>query len=353
MDGGPLRLQIEIFNRCETIDTMTEIDMGEGRFIPASRTGAVRASGRRGILIAVTALIPTIASMSLTSGTAEALQPFAADSPWRTAIPADAKVDVNSTAMVARASRDGAVYANLVEFGIPVYYSTPDTPRYTVTCTIVSWGRCPFDGYRVPIPDGARPHSGSDGAMVVIDEPDRRIFEFWQAEHTDGKWTASYGAVNDLYGSGWGGSSTGSGASRLAGVVRIAEIAQGVIPHALAIQSDNVCAGVFRPPALKTDGLSVRPDCIPEGARIRLDPTLNLDSLGLAPAVHAVALALQTYGGYVMDRCSAPLSISFELDPTADDGSIGRGWERAGMRWDYDELPGVPWDRLEVLAEPR
>ncbi len=40
----------------------------------------------------------------------------------------------------------------------------------------------------------------------------------------------------------------------------------------------------FRPPALKTDGDSRRADCLPEGARLQLDPALDLGSLpGLTP----------------------------------------------------------------------
>jgi hypothetical protein len=133
-------------------------------------------------------------------------------------------------------------------------------------------------------------------------------------------------------------------------VIQIAEIQQGEIPHALAVATDNVCAGVFRPPAIATDGRSSRSDCIPEGARIRLDPGVDLGALILAPAVRTVARALQVYGAFVVDRSGAPMSVSFELDPTAGNGSIGSVYRDAGLRWDYDNLPGVPWDRLQVLA---
>ncbi|WP_232423291.1 hypothetical protein [Mycobacterium sp. 155] len=250
--------------------------------------------------------------------------------------------------MIEWVSRDGMA-AGLVAYGVPIYRATVETPRYTVRCTITSWGRCPFDGYQVPIPDGAAPNTGSDGAMVIIDESTRKVFEFWRAERSGSQWTASWGAVNDLDGSGWGGSSTGSGASRLAGVIRVAEIQEGVIPHALALQSDNVCARVFRAPAIKTDGQSTRSDCIPEGARLRLDPAVDLNALNLTSAERTVARALQVYGAYVVDAGGAPLSVSFELDPTASGGSIGSTYEHAGLRWDYDRMRGIPWNRLQVL----
>ncbi|MFV8165921.1 carbohydrate-binding domain-containing protein [Mycobacterium sp. 134] len=284
------------------------------------------------------------------SGSATRAAPFAVSSPFRTAIPVNAAVDSKSVAMVARIARDNAMYANLVEFGVPIYTATASSPRYSVTCRITTWGPCPFAGAAIPIPAGARPSPGSDGAMVVVDETTQRSYEFWQAKLASGKWSASWGSINSLGGSGWGGNSTAAGASRLGGVIQIAEIAAGTIPHALAIQIDNTCAGVFRAPAIKTDGSSTRSDCIPEGARVRLDPTVDLGSLRLAPAVLAVARALQVYGAYVVDTGGSPLSVSFEMDPAATASSIGSVYQQAGLRWDYDNLPGIPYSRLQVLA---
>lgn len=276
-------------------------------------------------------------------------QPFAENSSFRTLIPADAEVDPNSTAMIRAVGWDDSAYVSTIEFGIPIYTADADTPRHSVPCVITTWGRCPFKGQQVPIPDDARPQYGSDGALVVIDPENRKIYEFWRAKYENHSWTTQFAAVNDLDGSGWGGASTGSGASRLAGVVRVAEIAQGSIPHALAMQSNNVCAKVFRPPALKTDGRSTRPDCIPEGARVQLDPSVEIDSLGLAPAERFMAEALQRYGGYVTDVSGSPLSISFERDNTAAPGTVGKTYSDAGVRWDYDGMTDIPWKKLRVL----
>ncbi|MET4430134.1 cell division septation protein DedD [Mycolicibacterium sp. 624] len=277
--------------------------------------------------------------------------PFSATSPFRTPISQSAQIDPKSAAMVARMSRDNALYANLVAFGVPVYTANSTTPRYTVTCTVTNWGPCPLKGFQVPIPTGAKPSPGSDGAMVVVDEAAQRTYEFWQGRLVGGTWTAGWGAVHNLAGSGWGGTGAGtaSGASRLGGVIRIAEIAAGEIPHALALQTDNACRTDFRPPAIKTDGDSDRADCIPEGARVRLDPAVDLEALNLTPAVRAVGRALQTYGAFIVDKGGAPLSISFEMNPGATAASIGSTYQQAGLRWDYDSLPGLPYNRLQVL----
>lgn len=273
--------------------------------------------------------------------------PFATTSPWRQPIPASPQIDPNSAEIIAHLLPEPRMPANLVEFAVPIYRVSADTPTHTVTCT--QGGVCPFAGWPVPIPDGAAPNSGSDHSMVTIDEARDAIFEFWQAANNDGRWSTSWGAVNSLDGSGWGGVATGSGASRLGGVIRLHEIATGEIPHALALQTNNACPS-FRPPALKSDGESDRPDCLPEGTRLQLDPSLDLSTLGLTPGELAVATAMQRYGGYIMDQSGAALSVIFELDKDAAPGSLGQTYQDAGFRWDYDAMERVPWNKIRVLA---
>lgn len=303
-------------------------------------------------VVGTTAAVALVATLSVTafpSSPRGFTEPFTEGSPFRTVVPADAVVDPNSAAMIDAATSDGKVHAGLLEYAIPIFYADANSPRYDVSCEISQWGPCPFAGLKIPIPDDAHPNAGSDGPMVVIDPDSHTSYEFWRARKENGTWTTQFAAVNDLEGSGWGGASTGSGASRLAGVVRIAEVQQGTIPHALALQSNNVCAKVFRSPALKTDGTSTRADCLPEGARLQLDPTLDIDALKLTPAERMVAVAMQTYGGYVMDVSGSPLSMSFELDHTARPGDIGPTYTNAGFRWDYDGMTGIPWNRMRVL----
>ncbi|WP_071289644.1 hypothetical protein [Mycolicibacterium llatzerense] len=302
------------------------------------------------MLAAAAATIAATAGITDTAArAADLIQPFAENSPFRTLIDANAELDPSSAAMIGAVDWSASANVSTTEFGIPIYTADPSTPRYSVPCVIAEWGHCPFDGLQVPIPDGARPQDGSDGAMVVIDPASRTIYEFWRAKHANGSWTTEFAAVNSLDGSGWGGASTGSGASRLAGVVRVAEIAQGSIPHALAMQSNNVCAKTFRPPALKTDGQSAKPDCLPEGARIQLDPSVDLSSLELTPVERMVAEALQRYGAYIMDVSGSPLSISFERDNSATPGTVGPTYSAAGMQWDYDGMTNIPWKKLRVL----
>jgi hypothetical protein len=85
--------------------------------------------------------------------------------------------------MVARAARRDALYANLYAYGIPIYNAGAATPRYQVTCAMEGdWGSCPLSERGMPIPDGAKPSTGSDGVLAVIDPSTNTVGEYWQAE---------------------------------------------------------------------------------------------------------------------------------------------------------------------------
>lgn len=286
-----------------------------------------------------------------TAATVLADRPFAADSPFNVPVVATPTVDPDSAAMVARISRAGLGHANLVEFGIPIYQATESTPRRPVECTLTDWGPCALADSPRPIPENAEPGVGR-GAMVVVDRAADTADEYWEAATSDAGWSTGWGAITSLSGSGWGGGATGAGASRLGGVIRVDEIQAGVIPHALMLESDTACASTFRPPAEKTDGESTRPDCIPEGARLQLDPAIDVAAIpGITPGELAVARALQEYGGYLIDRADTSLAVGFEVAPDASPTNPGAVYTQAGFAWDYFGMPHIPWDRLRVLQD--
>ena len=309
---------------------------------------------RRGRRLAAVLIAVQFAALAM-SGSAEArvttVRPFAADSPFNQPIRTSPRVDAKSASMVAYASRTGQLNANMSAYGVPIFTATSTTPGYTVPCRMSgTWGTCPFSGRSMRIPLNAHPSPGSDGAMVVVGSTTNSVDEYWQASSSNGGWIASWGAINSLTGSGWGGSSTGAGASRLAGVIRVSEIENGLIDHALVLQTDNVCRGTVRAPAIKTDGDSARADCIPEGARLQLDPAVKVDSIvGITAGERIVARAMQKYGGYVIDRAGTPMSVSFERTADATANNPGSVYTRAGLTWDYYGMPNVPWQRLRVL----
>jgi len=227
-----------------------------------------------------------------------------------------------------------------------VYVADSTTPRVHVTCT-APWGTCGLSQQLVPIPASAQPSPGSDGAMVVIDPAAGKSYEFWQAQRTASGWSASWGGVVDLNGTGTPGSAVGAGVSRLAGVVRAQEMADGRIDHALVFSTAASCQGVFRYPATKTDASTSGPGCIPEGTRVQLDPSIDVAAIpGITPGEVTIARALQKYGAYAVDTGGAAMAFPFEraasagLDP----------YTSAGLSWDYFKMSHIPWGRVRVLA---
>lgn len=276
------------------------------------------------------------------AGAATATSAAYGGTPWTTPVPRSPALDTRSAAVARYLAGSGAV-SDLYAFGVPVFQATGTSRRYAVTCT-ARWGRCPLSAQPIPIPADARPSSGSDGAMVVVDARAGKVYEFWQARRSAGRWVATWGAVNNLGGTPLGGA-TGAGIPLLSGLVRLSDVRRGHIDHALTFSSANACAGRHGYPAVKTDGLSHQADCIPEGARVQLDPSVDVARLpGLTKAERMVALALQKYGAYCRDRGGARMAIIFE-DPAGKPNP----YQAAGLRWDYQRLSHIPWSKLRML----
>lgn len=271
-------------------------------------------------------------------------RPFAVSSPWNVPIPTNSVLDTNSATIAGYLGSDGKAYADLYEYGNPVWEATAGTPQYNVTCT-ENWGTCPLSAAPIAIPSSAEASSGSDGSMVVIDWSTRTGYDFWRALKTSSGWTAAWGTAFSIDGTGTGDGATGAGMPLLAGMIRTYEIEQGHIDHALTFSTDNACQGVLRYPASKTDGNSSQGNCIPEGARVQLDPSINVDAIpGITPAERMIAHALQTYGAYADNNGGAKMAFSFE-NPAGKPNP----YPAAGLASDYYDMPHIPWKQLRVL----
>lgn len=275
---------------------------------------------------------------------------WSSTSPFNVPIPDSPRLDPLSDAMTAHLSTN--VVFDLYEFGIAIHRATSSTPKTDVTCT-ADWGVCPADALNpIPIPEDTKPPPGSDGNTVIVDWSRRLAISMHQpGKNPDGSWFATWVTVANLNGSGVpdeGGN--GSGASHLAGVVELDEIASGYIDHALVFSTDIACRDVRRYPARKSDGQSNRSDCVPQGARIQLDPSIDVNTLNVSAGVKTVARALQEYGAYAVDRGGAPMALYFQVAPDASSGFPGKVYADAGLSRDYFSTQEIPWDRLRVLA---
>lgn len=274
-------------------------------------------------------------------------RPFSATGPWNLAIPADPVIDPNSAAMVANlASGAHPGVANLYNFGTKVYEADASTPRYRIDCQPPgNWGACNLEAQPVPIPDGATANSGSDAAMTVLDREAGLGYCFWQ--YRNDRATTSWGNVYSLSDEGDGTPPvcTGSGLPSLGGLVRMSEIEAGQIDHALNFSTQFCQSGTFRYPAGKTDGKQGGSGAVPEGARVQLDPSIDVAAIpGITPGELAVARALQVYGAYATDCGGSTMAYTFEHPRDGADPYPG-----VGFTFDYFHMDRIPWDRLRVL----
>ena len=182
----------------------------------------------------------------------------------------------------------------------------------------------------VPIPPDAVPALGPDAHMTVWQPSSDRLWEFYQARKLSDGWHANFGgaiasvsrfpgyytrdAWPGLSQSWWG--ATATSLPVVAGTITIDELRAGVIRHALAMNIPWALPNVYSWPAQRTDGTSTDPDAIPEGARFRLDPELDIGSLELPPVTRTIAMAMQRYGMIVRDQTGHAVSFfAGELGP--------------------------------------
>jgi hypothetical protein len=200
----------------------------------------------------------------------------------------------------------------------------------------------------VPIPDEAVPDPEEDGEMAIIDLSTGYEYDFWQAKKEDGKWSASWANRISIYSDGIyenGLSARGAGFALLAGLVRPEELKAGKIEHALVFTYDFTKKDAIVWPATETDGDTVSEKAIPEGARVQLDPDLDLDSLNLEPWEKTIARALQEYGMFLCDdgggfELEAISVLSYDENPY-----VGLLEEEEGYAW----LRNIPINRFRIL----
>jgi hypothetical protein len=295
---------------------------------------------------------------------------FSDTSVWNEPLARDAPEDPASAAAVAALSSEVALelranrgpWISTRSWSVPIYTVPASQP--TVTVRIVdNWVEPSLQSAwsSVPLPADALPARGTDRHLVVWQPGTDRMWEFWRIFHLQSGWQAAWGGAiqNASTSSGvfgpdawpgaepwWG--ATASSLPLVGGLITLADLRRGRIEHALSIALPKIRAGVFASPAGRDDGTSPDPTSLPEGARLRLDPRLNLDSLDLPPLTRMIAEAAQRYGIFVRDTGG---DISFYAqDPT------GTATEPYSGRHGYFEgkypdqlLSSFPWADLEVM----
>ena len=281
---------------------------------------------------------------------------------WNTELRPDAPLDPESGAVmedllskVSAASRSQMPPTINTEAYSPPVYTVPATqPRVRVRLDRDAVDPALVSAFAsVPLPDDAAPAPGTDGELVVWQPSTNTMWEFWRLRRGERGWLATWGGRLDDVSSGPGHfaepqADWGTSASSLAlagGLITPRELREGRIDHALALAVPYTRAGVFSLPAQRTDGESPCPQAVPEGARLRLDPNLDIDALGLPPAVAALARAAQRYGIIVRDQADtlafyAQSAVSLGTNPYP---------ELFGGQAPYELLRSFPWSHLQLL----
>ncbi len=301
----------------------------------------------------------------------EALTPsapqFAPDSVWNAPLSdLPLYVDPESTTLVhALASvveeelaRKVGPWVTRTSFSTPIYSVPADQPTVRV---LLDNNNAPlqraFDA--VPLPVGAQPASGSDAQLTVWQPGADRLWEFWHMDLIDGQWHAGWGGAIEgvsqstgyFSAESWPGARSNWGATATSlplagGLITLEDLERGTIDHALALGYPLTESRVFRFPAQRTDGRSESPYALPEGLRLRIDPTLDLSSLHLPPFTLMIARAAQRYG--IVLRDTSGVVDFFGQDPTPTGGEPFAPWLEGKKPWQL--LAQFPWDRLQVLS---
>ena len=138
----------------------------------------------------------------------------------------------------------------------------------------------------------------------------------------------------------------------IGGQITAEELQRGEIKHVMGISLVNVEKyNVVSWPAHRSDGWNPggTPNRIPEGARFRLDPTVNVDELPITSVGKIIAKAAQKYGFVVWDKAGSislraqnPLSYTTQGKANPYD-ALFRG------KPSYAILNGFPWEHLQFL----
>ncbi|HUR84051.1 MAG TPA: hypothetical protein VMY78_01790 [Solirubrobacteraceae bacterium] len=318
------------------VDAVDRMDPRRGRNArePGADGGAGSDPGFAGDLsgvLGITACSPVFGTLSFANLPSGCFRPYAGTSPFNQAIPAGARVDPQSAAMVARLTGFGTLQHLEAgqadtpdDFAHPTYYSRLLDPLFTVHCT-EPWGTCPIEGMSIRIPDQARPAAGADHHLTVVDQLSGYEYDLWNVQSKPaggGTIQASWGGRTPVIsGDGRGSAATAANFGNLAGIIRAPELETGQIRHALfmVVKCDS---GRYVYPATKSgkacssSGLTTV-GAPPMGARFQLNMTdAEISALKVPAWKKTILRAMAVYGMFFGDTGSGSWAIQAESGST-------------------------------------
>jgi hypothetical protein len=293
---------------------------------------------------------------------------FSADSWFNTPLPDGAPLNPGGEAILGYLntgpeSGDGCVRlagAGDSPWGHPIYWSGDGDPVYDLEG--VEENRPP-EVDRLRIPRSAEPASNSDGHMSIFDMDKGYVVALTDAEFDDERdeWSAAGATVTYLESNGLFAETGQSDDPRNIGThrgnngavmaVRLDMVEAGAINHVLKIAAGPEVSERFIFPMVGSDGdvTSGDPAVPPQGLRLRLKPSLDLESVEMSEQALVIARALQRYGAYIGDSGGV---TALKLENTIAEGR-GQLWQVSAT--DLCGLPLTPeyWDVIAEDYDPR
>jgi hypothetical protein len=243
-------------------------------------------------------------------------RPFTPTSYWNSRL-GRAPLSPHSAAWIRDAKAHSGHHLNLVlgDWGMPVYRAKPSDPLVRIS----SSGHT----VRVHLPRRARPMTGDDAAMTIIDRSTDQVVGLFGAHVSGGKWSVSGLSRYRYRSNGIAGGLPGGhkanfghrGIPASVAAVTKAEIRRGKIRHRLEVYWHETAsrtpggASAYFP---MTGSESGKTGVVPEGAVIRIKPSIDLRRLHLSRAALVIARALQRYGAVVGDNAGQGNSMKLQ-----------------------------------------
>ena len=297
-------------------------------------------------------------------------QPYRAfkdNSWWNAPVPSNAPHNPNETAILdylGSAPENGGGCLRLAgagsnPWGQPVYWAQPGDQEYAVHGLPDG---APPELQQLRVPPDAEAAQNTDGTMTVYDLDKGYVALLTDAHYNaaTGEWSASGGTVTYVHSNGLivttgrsdnkHNTGTHRGNNGATSVARYDMVAAGAIDNVLKVAAGPELANRAVFPMTGSDGdyTGNDPAVPPEGLRLRIKPSINLDNLGLHPQALVIAKAIQKYGIYLGDSGG---TTALKLEDTKAEGR--------GQLWDVtsQDLCGLPfsssyWDVLPEGYDP-
>jgi hypothetical protein len=303
-------------------------------------------------------------------------RPYGPTSPFNQPLPSTPRLADDSAQIVARLLSFGRL-DHLVageadtpnDFGHPTFYSQPGDPVFRLHCYETAWGRCDIEDEEIRIPDAARPASGGDSHLTVVDQQSGWEYDLYKVRSKPpggGTLEFRWGGRTRIDGDGLGSDATAARFGNLAGIIRASELDAGHIDHALFMVA-RCDAGRWVYPAQKGGrscdvlGLSTT-DAPPMGTRLQLAMSSEqINALQVPSWKKTILRAMATYGAIFGDTGGGGWGVQAESGTTytsfgAPDPLVtfaqANGWTPYDGRYIANLRSGIDWARYLRVIDP-